>query len=761
MNGNLAVSIHGAALAVLVSSGLAMAADTGPIARQIDWPTFMRRQDMTFDKLPRSWKEAPHFGNAMVGSMLYRDENTLKLQVFRADVHDHRDDSRGWTAYSRPRFQIGYFSLHPVGKLTGCKWRKDLWNAELTGTITTDRGEIRIRHFTHAVDMAIVTELTPTAGEHGFRWTWHPAEARTTRPGYPTTEPEIAGFASQYGAQYRGTLKLYEPNPAGRLEKDGQTSVWIQDLLAGGQYATAWAEQVRGETCTHIVSIANSYPESTAAQTAVSDVQRFATLDRSGWIQAHRDWWHAYYPRSYVTIPDKSLEALYWQTIYRFGCTSRAGRCFVDTPGIWFQGKSWPYFTTDWNIQSAHWPVYAANRLEQGQALMDRLYDRREELIKAVRPVEWQQDSAYLPIEVAWDMIGNREQDMRYYQLVGDLPWVLNNCWSQYRYSMDDVMLRGKIYPLLRRAVNLYLHLVEKGADGKLHLPPTYSPETGVYKDANFDLALFKWGCLALLKASKRLGIDDPLIPRWKEVAGKLTDFPADEHGFRLGSEQSSWSQHRHFSNLLMIYPLYLVNIDQADTMDVLRRSYDRAHSTKGLPAMVEAHAGPIAAVIGRGDDALDGLKRLQRDLYPNGLWFDSPCIESTLAAANIIQNMLLQSWSDPAKEESGPIRIFPAVPTAWQDVEFHDLRAEGAFLVSAKRTAGRTEWVRIKSLADEPCRVRPGMSGEIRIKGDRQFDFKPVALGLYEIDLRKGEEVSLFGGPNPTGRPNTVLQRE
>jgi dipeptidyl-peptidase-4 len=26
--------------------------------------------------------------------------------------------------------QIGHFSLHPVGKLTGCKWRKDLWNAD-------------------------------------------------------------------------------------------------------------------------------------------------------------------------------------------------------------------------------------------------------------------------------------------------------------------------------------------------------------------------------------------------------------------------------------------------------------------------------------------------------------------------------------------------------------------------------------------------------------------------------------------------------
>ena len=32
----------------------------------------MRQHDMTFDKLPGSWTEAPHFGNAMVGSMLYQ-----------------------------------------------------------------------------------------------------------------------------------------------------------------------------------------------------------------------------------------------------------------------------------------------------------------------------------------------------------------------------------------------------------------------------------------------------------------------------------------------------------------------------------------------------------------------------------------------------------------------------------------------------------------------------------------------------------------
>lgn len=716
-----------------------------PPQEKIDWPTFMQQHDMTFEKLPRNWREAPHFGNAAIGSMLYQSGNTIKLQIFRADIHDHRDDTYGWPAYSRAHFQIGHFSLNPIGKLTGCNWRKDLWNAELTGTITTDKGEIKIRHFTHADDMAIVTELTPSAGEVECSWTWHPIEAKSSRGSYPAKESDIPAFAKKYGKHYADTLKVFKPNPAGRKQTKDNVSVWIQDLLAGGQYATAWSEQFNDGSRTHIASIANSYPKSTAAQTAVSDVKCFLKLDSASWTKTHRNWWHNYYRRSFITIPDKSIESLYWQTIYRFGCTSRAGRYYVDCPGIWFQGGPWAYTTTNWNIQCAHWPVYAANRLEQGEELLNRLHDNRDELVKAVRPVEWQKDSSYLPHELAGDMIGNRMQDMRYFHEVGNLPWILNNFWSQYRYSMDDDMLREKIYPMLRRSMNLYFHMIEKGDDGKLHLPPTYSPETGVWKDANFDLALFKWGCYTLLKASKRLEINDPLIPQWKNVVENLVHFPTDEHGFRLGSEQSSSPRHRHFSNLLMIYPLYLVNIEQEGAKDVLQASYDRAHSINSLPAMVQSHAGPIGASLGQGDTVLEGLKRLQGNLYPNGMWFRNPCLESSLGMANIVQNMLIQSWTDPARDESGPIRVFPAVPSAWKDLEFRDLRTEGAFLVSAKRTKGQTQWVRIKSLAGEPCRVRPGLEGQVRIKGNRQLKLKQVSPGIYEIDMKKGDEVLLY----------------
>jgi hypothetical protein len=221
-----------------------------------------------------------------------------------------------------------------------------------------------------------------------------------------------------------------------------------------------------------------------------------------------------------------------------------------------------------------------------------------------------------------------------------------------------------------------------------------------------------------------------------------------DEHGFRLGRDRSSPEDHQHFSHLLMIYPLHLVNIEQPGAAEVLRRSLDRARGNAGpgrRQAMVQAHVGPIAASLGLGDDALDSLRRLQDDLYPNGLWYESPCIESTLAAANILQDMLLQSWSDPTKGEPGVIRVFPALPSAWKDVEFHDLRAEGAFLVSARRAAGETEWVRIKSLAGEPCRVRPGLGREVRIRSEHPIEFKQLAPGICEIRMKKGDDAVLY----------------
>lgn len=722
------------------------------VADRVDWPAYMARQDMRWDTPPKSWREAPHFGNAQLGSMIFCEKDGLRLDVFRAGVHDHRSNDYGWAAYSRPRFTIGHFILKTAGKITGVSWRKDLWNAELTGVLRTDKGEIRLRHFVHADDMVILTELTPDAGESACRWEWVPGEAKTTRPG-PASD-------ARYGKAYK--IKPDAPNPPGREEAEGDTKVWIQDLLAGGGYAVARAETAQsGGRRTLVVSIAESYPEKTAPARAVADVKAYAGVDLEKAAATHRAWWHDYYRKSFLDIPETRLAALYWNSIYRYGSTARKGRFIVETPGIWAQPSNWCYITTDWNVQAAHWALPAANRLETDGELMEMLYRGRDNLVANVRPVEWQKDSAYLSVATQPDMNSPRDGDMRYWNYTGILPWLLHNCWLHYRYSMDDAMLREKLFPLLRRAANFHLHLLEE-RDGILHLPKTGSPESCFTRDCNFDLALLRWECNALLWSCDRLKIADPLIPRWKDVLARLVDYPADKKGYRFGADVSFDGAHRHGSHLMMIYPLYQVSTeDNPERREVIEKSVAAFCRVKGLPAMVASHGVPLAASIGDGELAHATLLRQAADLYPNGMWFPSPCLESSLSAANGIQTMLLQSWG-------GKIRVFPAMPAAWPDAVFHDLRTEGAFLVSARRAGGRTLWVRVKSLAGEPCIVRPGLAGTPRIvSGDKSAGLKPLPGGCYELTLAKGAEVVLSdsditpvidalpaGAPKPFGLP-------
>jgi len=708
------------------------------------------------NELPSGWKDSPHFGNAMLGSMLYVKGNQFVLEVFRSDVTDHRDESYGWTAYRSPRLCIGWFVIRTVGKATGCELRQDLWNAELRGTLKTSRGSLNIHHYVHSESMAIITELTAVGDEEHPAWEWHAYPPVTARPGYPEDDKGLDRFAEKYGEHYRKTLNPLTPNPEGRLEQNGKVSVWAQDLLVGGQYATAWAIEAEGDTQRQITSIANSYPSASAKEEAVDIVEKSMKADKSEWLNDHRRWWHQYYPQSYLELPSKDLEALYWQTMFRYACNSRAGRFYVDTSGLWYQPSPWAYTTHDWNTQSSHWAIYTANRLDQGIEIVTRLHDAQEALIENVLPEEWREDSAFLHLSTVSDMVGSRRSDMRYYDCLGCLPWLMHNVWWQYRYSMDEKILRDTLYPILRRSINLYFHTMKEGEDERLHLQPTYSPEAGIDEDVNFDLALCKWGCHTLLKVCQILKVDDPLIPRWKEAIERLVEYPVDERGYMMGKSTTAPWFHRHLSHLMMIYPLYLVNVDQPGVKELLHTSYLNAHGEPGkvggeaesVAAMVQTHAGPLGASLGDGERAMVGLRRLQDELEANGLWGcgGNPCIESTLGLATIIQDMLLQSWCDPALDEAGPIRVFPALPAEWNDkeIEFHDLRTEGAFLISARRVGGETQWIRIKSLNGEVCRVRADMRSPLCYIREIKSELRVREDGTFLLSLEKGEEAVL-----------------
>ena len=721
-------------LAVTLISATGLYAATPLVKNDVDWPAFLARQDMLWHRLPERWDDAPFLGNGWLGTMIYcngTNKHELRLDAQHAGVNDHRPARLGGGAFAQARLPIGCFIVTTCGELQDCDWRLDLWNAELIGTLRTTKGTVSLRAFIHAKDMVTQVELRGDEGEA------------------PTVEfrPDKA-ISPRAAANWKRPVPSpaeFPPNPdPDPLTLDG-VNVSRQSLVAGGEYATAWTFKTNGNLRTLRFSIAQSYPQSNAVAEAVATLHRTSAIPMQTWEAVHRQWWHAFYPRSFVSVPDPFWESFYWIQRYKLGSATRADRCLIDNHGPWLEATPWPYATWNHNVQLTYWPFNAAGLLDEARSLPNHLRACATALQTAV-PEAYRADSAAVSRAATESLEGEVGIPGSKSAEVGNLTWALHDVWLQYRHTMDESLLRDPLFPLLRRSINYYRHFLTAGADGRLHLPATFSPEYGSAPDCNYDLALIRWGCQTLIWANDRLKLDDPLVPDWREILEKLTPYPGnDSQGFFIGAGVPYAESHRHYSHLLMIYPLYLVNRDQPGGRDQIERCIaDWQSKPKGLLGFSFTGAASLYATIGDGDRALEKLDGLRRFLTATTMYHESgPCIETPLSAAQAMHDMMLQSWGDT-------IRIFPAWPSAWKDGSFHDLRTEGAFLVSAVRKDGRTRWVRVKSLAGEPFRIRPGLTGKLQVSGSGAAHVKELSSGNYALNLAKDEDVIFLTEPGP-----------
>ena len=721
----------------------------------VDWPEFLKQHDLVWDRLPQSWPEAPFLGNGRYALYMHagKDGRSLRFAVDHIDVYDHRDASWGTVPYGRARYHVGDFLFETIGTISGVSLRLHLSDACLRGEIQTTAGTLQLEAFVHALEDLIDVRVRSAGGEVDAAWRWQPGDPVTSRGAIRTVAQQ-----QQYEKLYGRPVKLWVDNPPGQQSIRSGVNLFVQRLLVGGGYATAWCEEGSGSDRRLLIATVAGFPMLQAEQ-AREQVIAARRRSRESLFATHRGWWARFYPQSFVTLPDARWESFYWIQMYKYGCAAPKNTGVIDTHGPWLQVTNWPYITWNLNSQISYWALQPSNRVALHESLCRTLYTNGQALASNVRPVEFQTDSSVLAHCSQQDLLSALDEDRRYERECGNLLWVCHNCWLQWRFVMDRDTLRHGLFPLLRRAVNFYLHSLERDEKGVLHLPATYSPETSTTRDCNYDLALLRWACASLLDASRLLAIHDPIEPRWKDVVEHLVEFPTDENGYRIGADLTAQA-HRHFSHLLMIYPLHLVSPDVPNQRPLIERSVDfwlaSASSRNAATGFTLAVGACLRATLGDGDAAFGLLRRMletgdgKHRISPTTMYAESgQNIESPLAMAQALHEMLLQSWG-------GSIRVFPAVPSTWKDVTFHRMRAEGAFLISAHRQGGRTEWVQITSLEGEPCRLRSDLPANVecvRLTGSNTL--RRTSSGDFLIPLLAGETVLLRATP---GASATVL---
>lgn len=702
------------------------------------------------------WDEGVPLGNGMIGALIWGGGNQINISLDRADLWDLRESDivkrPDWTYATMKRlvaeknqaeivrifdgpYDLPYPTKLPAGRIeirlpegeSVKQFRLDLKRGEASVEVTSGT----FRAFVSAADNWIV-----------IRTPGRISDVRIVRPA--------------------GLDKLGYP-PA-RLGSD-KTATWMEQPTAGAySYAVATGSKAEGNGTLIAASIEASATPRWPLVTVRDGVAWILTGSYEGALHEHMVRWDRPWCPSRVCVPDDQIQAHYDLCRYLYHASSKPGVEASGTvppmplQGLWTadEGGLPPWkgdYHNDLNTQMTYLAYHEAGLDESGRSWLEfntRLLPRYQRFAKEFFGV----DGAAVPGVMALD--GSPMGGWGMYSLSPtNGAWVAQSFSLHWRYTMDERFLRESAYPFCSQIGTALLGLLRPDEKGKLKLPLSSSPEihdnslrAWLAPNSNYDLALMRWlfGALAEMAPTAGKAAD---VEKWKAALAGMDEFDTEGEGgsltFARGEPYAS--SHRHFSHLMAIHPLGLLTIEgsQRDRA-VIKASVDRvlAKGTDWWCGYSFSWMSCILARCGRADEALDYLEKYQRaftlrngfhcngDQSGSGLskfTYRPFTLEGNFLSMQAVQEMLLQSWG-------GIVRVFPAVSAKWADASFEDLRAEGAFRVSAVRKGGRAISVRITADSATTLRLRDPLEGKGRWTG-------PAMLregGLLVVPMTNGQ---------------------
>ncbi len=747
------------------------------------------RHDLVFDNLASTWDEGIPLGNGMIGALVWKKGDSLRMSLDRADLWDLRPVA----GFSGPEFSFAWVRDHvvkndyePVHKMGDLPYDRDPAPTKIPAAALefdiSSLGEVG------SVRLSLADAVCRVVWKSGARLT---AFVHATEPvgwfqfeGLPggvrpkLVPPSYAAAAPADGSEKNslnpGSLaRLGYPEP--ELEGDETAIRYHQECWGGMSYEVAvdW-DLPEGGVLTGVWSISSIYPETEAGPAAWGTGRELApnsalrarerALVRD--LESHRAWWEAFWAKAKVRLPDPLLEKQWYLETYKFGAASRRGAPPITLQAVWTadDGNLPPWkgdFHNDLNTQLSYWPSYSGNHLEEGQAFLDWLWaikPRCEEYTRRYFGV----DGLNVPGVAALD--GAPMGGWIQYSLGPTVSaWLAHHFWLHWRYSGDRAFLEERAYPYLKGVAVFLDNIAERSADGKRKLPLSSSPEINdnridawFRETTNYDLALVRWLYGAASAMAGELGLAEE-GERWRTILGEWPDLALAEDDGRLlvAPGIPLKESHRHFSHLMAIHPLGLIDASRGEadqrTIRAALAELDRL-GPDWWCGYSYSWLGNMAARAGDGKKAAEALRIfaecfcLPNSFHANGdqtksgrskMTYRPFTLEGNFAFASGIQEMLLQS-------HTGVVRVFPAVPDSWPDVSFDSLRSEGAFLISASRKAGQVVEVRIRSEKGGRLRLEnPFPSLTFKASGAAAGTV-PDGARLVEAEMRPGDSLVL-----------------
>ena len=713
--------------------------------------------DLVFEELATSWDEAVPLGNAEVGALVWQKGENIRLSLDRTDLWDlHPSDSMSGSNY---RFewvkeQIRKKDYLPVQQKFDIPYGKHAAPSKIPGAALefslSSLGSPKQVHlylnnalcdvtWENGVSMQTFVHATEPIGWFVFKNLQDDLQPAIIAPQYKKSDTsKETNVVDGQDLQRLGYDQGVVTSAQNRL-------VYHQKGYNDFYYDVVVDWKREGSTLYGAWSITSSLSADKAVAETSDAMKRGLEKD----YQSHMDFWTSYWNASSVSIPDPLLQKQYDNEMYKYGSATREYSYPISLQAVWTadNGKLPPWkgdYHHDLNTQLSYWPTYIGNHLKEGLGYINTLWNQQDTYKRYTKQF-FGTDGINVP--GVCTLMGEPMGGWMQYSMSQTVSaWLAQHFYLHWKYSADQAFLMEKGYPFMKQVA---LHLEQQtyvNADGKRTLEFSTSPE--IYDNSlkawfhtitNYDLALIKFVFGAAQEMASSLDLSEESA-HWKQLASQLPAYDLGEDGALTFAKGFPYNEsHRHFSNAMAIHPLGLIDwSDGKEAQHIIEATLKRLedYSPDFWCGYSYSWLANMYARAFKGEKAAEALHVfaecfcLKNTFHANGdqtnsgkskLTYRPFTLEGNFAFASGVQEMLLQS-------HTGVIRVFPAIPAAWKNVSFRQLRAMGAFLVSAEMKEGKVVTLSVYSE-----------------KGGKMLIVSPVDGKVVTRQMQAGETVNVL----------------
>lgn len=669
-------------------------------------------------------------GNGQMGCLLYGD-NPLRLSVDRIDLWDTRPHPT--TSEKDFNYQT-LISLSKSEKKEDIKKRNHLFEKiynELPypSKITAGRIEISFLQKQNSVyseldiEKGIAKSVYENASLEGFIHAKRPVGIFRIKGNF-ALKLHIPDYISEKGfndsvtAGEGGNItpKDSMQYPKAQVRQENSFTYYIQKTKTDFSYGL-FVYQIKKNEYTYIYfTVRTSEDAEHFEKQAKELLLHIADIDYSRLKKEHLSYWNHYYKKSNISIPDKLLEKTYYRSWYLFASTSRKGGFPMPLQGVWTADHDclppWKGdYHHDTNTQMSYQGYLKANHLNEGRCFPDYLWANREAYRRFARDFYGVKG---LLIPGVSTIDGKPMGGWAHYSLSPTMSiWAAQSFDEYYLYTGSKTFLKQRAYPFFKEISTAILGLLAE-KNGKLYLPLSSSPEihnnsTSAYlaPNSNFDLSLMRYLFTKMIDYCSILKKDSTV---YQNALSKLDDIFVIDGVISLSKDEALTESHRHFSHLMALYPLHLINYDSERNQRLYENSLKQIEDlgTENWVGFSFAMAAQIYAMAYNGDKAYENLFKFadgfvgENGFHLNGDFKNKGyssykyrpfTLEALFGCCDALQEMLLQ-------QHNGFIHVFPSIPKSWEKerVSFSRLRTYNGLMISSAKQPHSLEFIELES---------------------------------------------------------------